>query len=304
VDFAAHSLVRACASQFQRVAVLVDPADFPRVAARLGEGSALTLSHARRLDLAKKAFLATSLVDHNVVKNLSKLAAPAPVLVLGSGGREHAIALKLSESPRVSHVYVAPGNGGTAKTNEKISNIAIGSEDEANLLDFAREKDVALVVIGPEAPLVAGLKDTMSAAGIPCFGPSASASRLEASKAFSKDFMARHQIPTARYKNFTSYEEAVAHVRSINYPVVLKASGIAAGKGVLMPENKEETLQGLKEIMVDKAFGAAGDEVVVEELLIGEEVSRSSISRCFFFLPPLSICVGSLSYVSMHGMAA
>jgi phosphoribosylamine--glycine ligase / phosphoribosylformylglycinamidine cyclo-ligase len=121
----------------------------------------------------------------------------------------------------------------------------------------------------------AGIKDAFSAAGFPCFGPSASSARLEASKAFSKDFMARHNIPTARYRNFTSYDEAVAHVQAIDYPVVLKASGLAAGKGVLMPENKEETLQGLKEIMVDRAFGSAGDEVVIEELLIGEEVSWS-----------------------------
>jgi formyltetrahydrofolate-dependent phosphoribosylglycinamide formyltransferase len=196
-----------------------------------------------------------------------------PVLVLGAGGREHAIALKLAESRRVSHVYVAPGNGGTATSHEKISNVAISSEDIPRLIEFAKEKAVALVVVGPEAPLVIGAKDAFTAAGFPTFGPSAAAAQLEASKAFSKDFMARHNIPTARYRNFRSYEEAVAHVQSIDYPVVLKASGIAAGKGVLMPENKDEALKGLKEIMVDRAFGSAGDEVVVEELLIGEEVS-------------------------------
>lgn len=118
---------------------------------------------------------------------------------------------------------------------------------------------------------LAGIKDAFSAAGIPCFGPSASSARLEASKAFSKDFMARHGIPTAKYKNFTSYEDAKAWVTAADFKVVLKASGIAAGKGVLLPETKEEALQGLKEIMVDRAFGSAGDEVVVEELLEGEE---------------------------------
>jgi hypothetical protein len=156
VEFATHALVRACAAQFQRVLVVVDPADFDRLAERLGEGGVLSVSHTRRVELAKKAFLATAAVDHKIVGQLSSLAAPVPVLVLGAGGREHAIALKLAESRRVSHVYVAPGNGGTATSHEKISNVAISAEDEGALLDFARKNSIALVVVGPEAPLVIG----------------------------------------------------------------------------------------------------------------------------------------------------
>ncbi|EWM26614.1 trifunctional purine biosynthetic protein adenosine-3 [Nannochloropsis gaditana] len=195
------------------------------------------------------------------------------VLVLGSGGREHAIALKLAESNKVTHVYVAPGNGGTAKSHDKVSNLDFDAVDLPKLLAFANEHKIELVVVGPEAPLVVGAVDTFAAAGFPCFGPTAAAARLEASKAFSKDFMARHGIPTARYGNFTKYEEAVAFVESADFPVVIKASGLAAGKGVLLPTTKAEALAGLKEIMLEKAFGTAGDEVVVEQYLEGEEAS-------------------------------
>ncbi len=195
------------------------------------------------------------------------------VLLLGSGGREHAIALKLAESAKVNHVHVAPGNGGTATSHPKVSNLAIDSVDLPQLLAFAKEKAVGLVVVGPEAPLVIGAVDQFQAAGYPCFGPTASSARLEASKAFSKDFMARHQIPTAKYGNFTKHADAVAFVEAADFPVVIKASGLAAGKGVLLPTTKEEALQGLKEVMLDKAFGDAGDEVVVEQFLEGEEVS-------------------------------
>lgn len=136
--------------------MVVDPADFAVLTKRIGEGGSLSLSSAQKLELAKKVFLQTAVVDHKIVSQLSKLSAPAPVLVLGAGGREHAIALKLVESSRVSHVYVAPGNGGTATAGDKISNVAISSEDERALTEFARSHDIALVVIGPEAPLVIG----------------------------------------------------------------------------------------------------------------------------------------------------
>jgi len=195
------------------------------------------------------------------------------VLLLGSGGREHAIALKLAESSKVKHVHVAPGNGGTATSHSKVSNLAIDSVDLPKLLAFAQEHKVGLVVVGPEAPLVIGAVDTFAAAGFPCFGPTAAAAMLEASKAFSKDFMARHDISTAKYGNFTKYEDAVAFVEAADFGVVIKASGLAAGKGVLLPTTKEEALAGLKEVMLDKAFGDAGDEVVVEQFLEGEEVS-------------------------------
>ncbi len=196
-------------------------------------------------------------------------AASLDVLLLGAGGREHAIALKLAESPKVKEVFVAPGNGGTATTHPKVSNLAIDSEDVPALLDFAKGKGVGLVVVGPEAPLVIGAVDQFTAAGFPCFGPTAAAAQLEASKAYSKDFMARHSIPTAKYGNFKAYEDAKAFVEAADFPVVIKASGLAAGKGVLLPTSKEEALAGLKEVMLDKAFGDAGDEVVVEQFLEG-----------------------------------
>ena len=195
------------------------------------------------------------------------------VLLLGSGGREHAIALKLAESEKVTKVYVAPGNGGTATSHAKITNVDMASDDVPKTLAFAQEKKVGLVVVGPEAPLVIGAVDTFTEAGFPCFGPTASSARLEASKAFSKDFMARQNIPTAKYGNFTEHADAVAFVEAADFPVVIKASGLAAGKGVLLPTSKEEALQGLKEVMLDRAFGDAGNEVVVEQFLDGEEVS-------------------------------
>jgi len=201
------------------------------------------------------------------------------VLVVGSGGREHAIACKLRDSPKVRHVFCVPGNGGTLE--EGISNLPAppgGDADVNGLVTIAKEKKVALVFVGPEAPLCAGLADACLEANIPCFGPSKRAAELEASKAFSKEFFARHSLPTAAFRNFKQgdFEAASAYVRSeyaAGREVVVKASGLAAGKGVLMPESVEEALAALKEVMVDKAFGSAGDEVVIEQLLVGEECS-------------------------------
>ncbi|KAJ2611322.1 hypothetical protein GGH99_003503 [Coemansia sp. RSA 1285] len=202
------------------------------------------------------------------------------VLVVGSGGREHALAWALSKSAKVNKVFVAPGNGGTAVGNAKIQNVAIGHDksDFAALVEFAQSQDVGLVVPGPEQPLVDGITDTFKKVGIPVFGPSAKAARMEGSKAFSKDFMKKHGIPTAAYGNFTDFETARQFVVDATFEVVIKASGLAAGKGVIIPKSKDEALQALKSVMVDGEFGSAGDEVVIEELLVGQEISILSIS--------------------------
>ena len=200
------------------------------------------------------------------------------VLVIGNGGREHALAWKLAQSPRVAQVLVAPGNGGTAQAGGKIENVAVSADDIAGLIDLARTQAVDLTVVGPEAPLAAGVVDAFSAAGLRCFGPMQAAAQLESSKAFSKAFMLRHGIPTARYAVFTSFDEALAHVAATDYPVVIKASGLAAGKGVLLPESLAEAETALRQIMVERAFGAAGDEVVIEERLAGPEASVLAFS--------------------------
>ncbi|PGG97255.1 phosphoribosylamine-glycine ligase [Polytolypa hystricis UAMH7299] len=203
------------------------------------------------------------------------------VLVVGSGGREHAFAWKLSQSNLVDAVYVAPGNGGTAAgSGSKITNVNVKGDDYPALVAFALENNVNLVVPGPEAPLVDGIQG--------CFGPSKSAARMEGSKAFSKDFMKRHNIPTAEYENFTDYNAAKNYLDSVKHDIVIKASGLAAGKGVIIPQTKEEAQQALKEIMLDRQFGEAGDEVVIEELLDGDELSILTFSDGYTIrsLPP------------------
>ncbi|PIA19390.1 Phosphoribosylformylglycinamidine cyclo-ligase [Coemansia reversa NRRL 1564] len=202
------------------------------------------------------------------------------VLVIGSGGREHALAWALAKSPKVNKVFVAPGNGGTAAAGGKIENVGIGhgKDDFAALISFAQSQDVGLVVPGPEQPLVDGIVDAFKKTGIPTFGPTAKAARMEGSKAFSKDFMKKHDIPTAAYGNFTNYDRAREFIQMASFDVVIKASGLAAGKGVLIPRSKSEALDALKSVMVDREFGAAGDEVVIEELLIGQEISILSLS--------------------------
>ncbi|NXM62578.1 PUR2 protein, partial [Illadopsis cleaveri] len=195
------------------------------------------------------------------------------VLVIGSGGREHALAWKLAQSPHVKHVFVAPGNAGTAD-NGKISNSAVPVSDHAAVAQFCRDQDIRLVVVGPEVPLAAGIVDDLTAAGIRCFGPTAKAAQLESSKSFSKAFLDRHEIPTARWKSFTDPKAACAFINSATFPaLVVKASGLAAGKGVIVASTKEEACKAVTEIMQDKSFGTAGDTVVVEELLEGEEIS-------------------------------
>lgn len=195
------------------------------------------------------------------------------VLVVGGGGREHALAWKLAQSPRVQQVLVAPGNAGTANGG-KISNSEVSVSNHAILAQFCKDHHVGLVVVGPEVPLAAGIVDDLTAAGVPCFGPSAKAAQLEASKSFSKAFMERHGIPTARYGSFTDAQEACNYIRTADFKaLVVKASGLAAGKGVIVAGDQDEACQAVMDIMKDRAFGAAGETVVVEELLEGEEVS-------------------------------
>jgi phosphoribosylamine--glycine ligase len=193
------------------------------------------------------------------------------VLVIGSGGREHAIVWKVRQSPKLNNLYVLPGNPGTAWLAENVIGITV--EDHAAIVAFCRDRQINLVIVGPEAPLAAGLVDSLSVEGIHCFGPKQAAAQIEASKVFAKDFMARHHIPTARYATFSNFDEAMNYLQSVDYSIVIKASGLAAGKGVSLPETADEAKSTLKSILVDKVFGDAGDEVVIEERLVGQEVS-------------------------------
>ncbi len=191
------------------------------------------------------------------------------ILLLGSGGREHALAVKLAESPRCGELFIAPGNGGTLEVGE---NVALDENDPEAVADFARETGCGLVVIGPEAPLVVGVADAVRAAGIPCFGPGAAGARMEGSKQFSKELMDRAGIPTAAYGAFTDEESAAAYVREQGAPVVVKADGLAAGKGVVVAATVDEALEAVHECFAG-AFGEAGSTVVVEECLTGPECS-------------------------------
>jgi phosphoribosylamine--glycine ligase len=198
----------------------------------------------------------------------------AKVLVVGSGGREQALAWKLAQSESVDKVYVAPGNGGS---RDNIENVDIGFTDGPALLDFAKRNGVELTVIGQEAASEAGVVDLFEAAGLKIFGPNQAAARIETSKAFSKDLMAKQQIPTATYQNFTNPEEALAYAKTRPLPVVIKADGLATGKGVLICQNETEVEAAIQEIMIDKAFGEAGNRVVVEDFLKGREVSMHAL---------------------------
>ncbi|KAK3374977.1 phosphoribosylglycinamide synthetase [Podospora didyma] len=195
------------------------------------------------------------------------------ILLIGNGGREHALAWKLSQSANVEAIIVVPGNGGTAGLPKVTNNITVAADDYPGLVQLALKERLNLVVPGPEAPLVDGVEGYFRDARIPCFGPSKDAARMEGSKTFSKDFMKKHNIPTAAYENFSDYEQACQYIKTVKHNVVIKATGLAAGKGVILPETEEEALQALKEIMLDKAFGDAGSEVVIEEFLTGDELS-------------------------------
>jgi phosphoribosylamine--glycine ligase len=209
------------------------------------------------------------------------------VLLVGAGGREHALAWKMAQSPRLNRLYVAPGNAGTGRTagavgdmaahrsasHATVENVAIPASDTPALVAFARDNNIDLVIVGPEGPLAAGLADALRAAGMAVFGPSAAAAEIEASKAFSKAFMARHGLPSARYAAFDQLDAALDYLHAAEFPVVIKASGLAAGKGVILPETQAEAEEVLRRILVEREFGAAGDQVIIEERLAGPEVS-------------------------------
>ena len=198
------------------------------------------------------------------------------VLVIGGGGREHALAWSLAKSARVTEVLVAPGNAGTAR-EAKVRNVVVGAEDIPALLALAQSEQVDLTVVGPEVPLVAGIVDRFTAAGRRCFGPTASGARLEGSKAYTKDFLERHRIPTAGYRNFRDLQAARVHANERALPFVVKADGLAAGKGVIICHTRNEALTAVDRVMADRAFGAAGNEIVIEDFLAGEEASFMAI---------------------------
>ena len=194
------------------------------------------------------------------------------VLVIGNGGREHALAWKIAQSPRVNEVIIAPGNAGTA-AEAKCTNADVSAEDIDGLLALAQECGVDLTVVGPEAPLAAGLVDRFQANGLRCFGPSQQAAQLEASKAFSKRFMHRHNIPTAQYRTITTVDDGMAFLATTGLPAVIKADGLAAGKGVVIAETEDQVRATLEDMLTGQAFGEAGRQVVMEECLAGEEAS-------------------------------
>ncbi len=194
------------------------------------------------------------------------------VLVVGGGGREHALAWKAAQSHLVDRVFVAPGNAGTAQ-EPGITNIDVGAEDLKALLEFAQKERIGLTIVGPEMPLVCGIVDLFSRAGLQIFGPSTAAAQLEASKTFSKDFLVRHQIPTARYKSFTQIDPAIEYLRQQGTPIVIKADGLAAGKGVILAHSEAQATSAIRNMLEGNAFGEAGHRIVIEEYLEGEEVS-------------------------------
>jgi Phosphoribosylamine-glycine ligase len=190
------------------------------------------------------------------------------VLIVGGGGREHALAWKTAQSPRVEQVFVAPGNAGTAR-EPKVQNLNIAAVDSAALVALARDQGVDLTLVGPEAPLVAGIVDAFAHAGLRCFGPTRAAAQLEGSKAFAKAFLKRHGIPTAVYQSFTDVDEAVNYIRQVGAPIVVKADGLAAGKGVTVAETEAQAIEAAHQMLVGNAYGEAGRRVIIEEFLRG-----------------------------------
>ena len=206
------------------------------------------------------------------------------VMIIGSGGREHALAWKVAQSPRLSKLYIAPGNAGTMTCGE---NVLLDASNHSDIIRFCKDKQIDLVLIGPETPLACGLTDALSADGIRCFGPSRAAAQIEASKVFAKDFMVRHNIATARYAAFSKIADAIAYLETVDYPIVIKASGLAAGKGVVLPETLDEARSTLESILIDRAFGEAGNEVIIEERLSGQEVSLMAFTDGKTVIPML-----------------
>lgn len=209
------------------------------------------------------------------------------ILVVGGGGREHALAWKIAQSAQVEHIYVAPGNAGTA-FEPKMANIDISADDLNALLDFAKRNSIDLTLVGPEIPLVNGITDLFQAAGLRIFGPSKAAAQLEGSKAFAKDFMARHKIPTATYRVFSDPEEALTYLHQQQLPIVIKADGLAAGKGVVIAHSEQQAVATVENMLSGNAFGDAGHRVVIEEFLQGEEASFIVMSDGKHILPMAS----------------
>jgi len=206
------------------------------------------------------------------------------ILVIGSGGREHALAWKAAQSPLADKVYVAPGNAGTA-LEVKLENVEIAVESIDELVRFAQTHDVGLTIVGPEVPLVLGVVDAFTAAGLRCFGPSRLAAQLEGSKSFTKDFLARHKIPTADYRTFTETEPALDYLKEVGAPIVVKADGLAAGKGVIVAMDLETAESAVRDMLAGNAFGEAGHRVVIEEYLEGEEASFIVMADGLHVLP-------------------
>ena len=194
------------------------------------------------------------------------------ILIIGGGGREHALAWKAAQSPLADKIYVAPGNAGTA-LEEKMENVEIAADDVKGLRDFALQNDIGLTIVGPEQPLVAGVVDSFTAAGLKCFGPTKRVARLEGSKAFAKDFLARHEIPTAAYGSFSEVDEALEYLYKMGAPIVIKADGLAAGKGVILAHDMKTAEDTVRDMLSGNSFGEAGHKVVIEEFLNGEEAS-------------------------------
>ena len=206
------------------------------------------------------------------------------VLIVGNGGREHALAWRAAQSPLADVVYVAPGNPGT-KLEHKIENVNIDVNDINALVEFAQKAAVDLTIVGPEAPLVAGIVDAFKAAKLRIFGPSKEAAQLEGSKSFTKDFLKRHNIPTAAYEVFTDVDSAIAYIKAQGAPIVIKADGLAAGKGVVVAMTEDEAIAAVKSMLEDNAFGNAGARVVIEEFMEGEEASFIVMSDSEFVVP-------------------
>ena len=198
------------------------------------------------------------------------------ILVIGNGGREHSLAWKAAQSANVEKVFVAPGNAGTAM-EKNLQNLDLDPMDFAALAEFASSNDIGLTIVGPEAPLVDGIVDFFTAKGLPCFGPSAKAAQLEGSKSFSKEFLSRHRIPTAAYKSFTEIAPAIDYIKTNGAPIVVKADGLAAGKGVIVASTEAEAITAIEDMLAGNKFGEAGHRVVIEEFLVGEEASFIAI---------------------------
>ncbi len=207
------------------------------------------------------------------------------VLVIGGGGREHALVWKLSQSPRITKLYCAPGNGGIASLAECID---IQATDIQGVVDFAKENQIDLTVVAPDDPLAMGMVDALEDKGLKAFGPRKAAAAIESSKVFAKELMEKYNIPTAKYKVFNQYEAAVSYLDEINYPAVIKADGLALGKGVIIAAKREEAESALKSIMVEKAFGSAGDRVLIEEYISGPEVSILAFTDGKTIIPMVS----------------